>query len=64
MIIANPSSGSIPTGTAIAIGMYSTAVINHECAEQIYARSGWSKIKDRKKSNFEVEIIDKKIERN
>ena len=48
----------------VPIGMYSTAVINHECAEQIYARSGWSKIKDRKKSNFEVEIIDKKIEKN
>ena len=48
---------------AIGYGMTS-AIINHECAEQIYARSSWSKIRDRKKSNFEVEIIDKNIERN
>ena len=48
----------------VPIGMYTTAIINHECAQQIYARSVWSKIRDRKKSNFKVEIIDKNIERN
>ena len=48
----------------VPIGMYTTAIINHECAEQIYARSTWSKIRERKKSNFKVEIINKNIERN
>ena len=52
------------TNLGVPAGMYSTAIILHECSEQIYARSTWSKIKDRKKQNFNVEVVEKKILRN
>ena len=48
----------------VPISMYTSAIIHHECAEQIYARSMWSKISDRKKLNFDVQILEKKIERD
>ena len=48
-------------GVPVGFGM-TNAIIFHECATQIYVRSGWSKIdKSVKNERFEVEIIDKKI---
>ena len=52
------------TSLGVPAGMYSTAIILHECSEQVYARSMWSKLKDRKKQNFSVEVIEKKISKN
>lgn len=48
-------------GVPVGFGM-TNAIIFHECATQIYVRSGWSKIdKSVKNERFEVEIVDKKI---
>ena len=48
-------------GVPVGFGM-TNAIIFHECATQIYVRSGWSKIdKSVKSERFEVEIVDKKI---
>ena len=52
------------TNLGVPAGMYSTAIILHECSEQIYARSMWSKLKGRKKQNFSIEVVEKKILRN
>ena len=48
-------------GVPVGFGM-TNAIIFHECATQIYVRSGWSKL-DRKikDQRFEVEVIQKKI---
>jgi len=48
-------------GVPVGFGM-TNSIIFHECATQIYVRSGWCKI-DRKikDKRFEVEIVDKKI---
>ena len=48
-------------GVPVGFGM-TNAIIFHECATQIYVRSGWSKL-DRKikDKRFEVEVIQKKI---
>ena len=48
-------------GVPVGFGM-TKAIIFHECATQIYVRSGWSKIdKKLKDSRFEVEVTNKKI---
>ena len=48
-------------GVPVGFGM-TNSIIFHECATQIYVRSGWSKIsKSLKDERFEVEISDKKI---
>jgi len=48
-------------GVPVGFGM-TNSIIFHECATQIYVRSGWSKIsKSLKDERFEVEIVDKKI---
>ncbi len=48
-------------GVPVGFGM-TNSIIFHECATQIYVRSGWSKIsKDLKDERFEVEIIDKRV---
>ena len=45
----------------VGFGM-TNSIIFHECATQIYVRSGWCKIDKKLKDNrFEVEIMDKKI---
>ena len=48
---------------AVPVGYGMTnSIIFHECATQVYVRSGWCKIdKSLKDERFEVEIIDKKI---
>ena len=48
-------------GVLVGFGM-TNAIIFHECATQIYVRSGWCKL-DRKikDERFEVEVVDKKI---
>ena len=43
---------------------YSTAIIYKECAEQIFASAPWSEIGHKKKSNFSVELVEKKIKRD
>jgi len=44
------------------IGMYTTAVIFHVCAEQVHARSPFSNSnKPKKLDNFKVELISKKV---
>ena len=49
-------------GIPVGFGM-TNSIIFHECATQIYVRSGWTKIsKGLKDNRFEVEIIDKKVE--
>ena len=48
-------------GVPVGFGM-TNSIIFHECATQIYVRSGWSKIsKSLKDERFEVEIVDKKV---
>lgn len=48
-------------GVPVGFGM-TNSIIFHECATQIYVRSGWTKISKVLKDNrFEVEIIDKKV---
>ena len=48
-------------GVPVGFGM-TNSIIFHECATQIYVRSGWSKIsKSLKDNRFKVEIIDKKV---
>ena len=48
-------------GVPVGFGM-TNSIIFHECATQIYVRSGWSKIsKSLKDERFEVEVVDKKI---
>ena len=48
-------------GVPVGFGM-TNSIIFHECATQIYVRSGWSKIsKDLKDERFEVEVIDKRV---
>ena len=48
-------------GVPVGFGM-TNAIIFHECATQIYVRSGWCKIdKKLKDSRFEVEVTNKKI---
>tara|TARA_B100000963_G_scaffold326130_1_gene312921 strand:- start:383 stop:586 length:204 start_codon:yes stop_codon:yes gene_type:complete len=48
-------------GVPVGFGM-TNSIIFHECATQIYVRSGWSKIsKSLKDSRFKVEVIDKKV---
>jgi len=48
-------------GVPVGFGM-TNAIIFHECATQIYVRSGWCKIdKKLKDSRFEVEVTSKKI---
>ena len=48
-------------GVPVGFGM-TNSIIFHECATQIYVRSGWSKIsKNLKDGRFEVEIVDKKV---
>ena len=42
---------------AVGYGMTS-AIIKHKCVEQAYARSPWSKIKDKRDGRFEV-IVEK-----
>ena len=48
-------------GVPVGFGM-TNSIIFHECATQIYVRSGWSKIsKNLKDERFEVEIVNKKV---
>ena len=48
-------------GIPVGFGM-TNSIVFHECATQIYVRSGWSKIsKDLKDERFEVEVIDKRV---
>ena len=48
-------------GVPVCFGM-TKSIIFHECATQIYVRSGWSKLsKDLKDERFEVEVIDKRV---
>ena len=48
-------------GVPVGFGM-TNSIIFHECATQIYVRSGSSKIsRSLKDERFEVEIVDKKI---
>ena len=48
-------------GVPVGFGM-TNSIIYHECATQIYVRSGWCKIdKKTKDKRFKVEITDKKI---
>ena len=45
----------------VGFGM-TNSIIFHECATQIYVRSGWCKIDRKIKDHrFEVEVVDKKI---
>ena len=49
-------------GVPVGFGM-TNSIIFHECATQIYVRSGWAKIsKNLKDERFEVEVVDKKVE--
>ena len=46
----------------VGFGM-TDAIIFHNCAEQIYVRSPWSKLdKKYKNDNFKVEKIENKVE--
>ena len=46
----------------VGFGM-TNAIIYHNCAEQIYVRSPWSKLdKTYKNDNFKVEKIENKLE--
>ena len=48
-------------GVPVGFGM-TNAIIFHECATQIYVRSGWSKLNRKiKDKRFVVELVDKKI---
>ena len=48
-------------GVPVGFGM-TNSIIFHECATQIYVRSGWSKLsKELKDERFEVEVIDKRV---
>ena len=48
----------------VPASMYSSAIIYKECAEQVYASAPWSKIGHKKKGNFSVQLIEKKIKRD
>ena len=45
-------------------GMYSSAIIHKECAEQVFANAPLSGIGYKMKPNFKVEMIDKSIKRD
>ncbi len=47
----------------VGFGM-TTAILNHECLEQAYARSPWTKIsREIKRDNFSIERVSEKIKR-
>ena len=48
----------------VPASMYSSAIIYKECAEQVFASAPWSNIGYKKKSNFNVELVEKKIKRD
>ena len=48
----------------VPASMYSSAIIFKECAEQVYAGAPWSNIGYKKKPNFSVELVEKKIKRD
>ena len=48
----------------VPASMYSSAIIYKECAEQVFASAPWSDMGHKKKSNFSVELIEKKIRRD
>ena len=46
----------------IPVGLgYTSGILFHECAKQVYAHAPWNKISDQKKGNFKVEMISKKL---
>ena len=48
----------------VPASMYSSAIIFKECAEQIYASAPWSDIGHKRKPNFIIELVEKKIKRD
>jgi hypothetical protein len=48
----------------VPASMYSSAIIHKECAEQVFANAPLSNMSYKKKRNFCVEMINKKIERD
>tara|TARA_B100000886_G_scaffold324218_1_gene268702 strand:- start:529 stop:732 length:204 start_codon:yes stop_codon:yes gene_type:complete len=49
-------------GVPVGFGM-TNAIIFHECATQIYVRSGWCKIdKKNKDTRFTVEVVKKELD--
>ena len=47
----------------IPVGLgYTSAILFHECAKQVYAHAPWNKISDQKKENFKVELVSKRLE--
>ncbi len=47
-------------GVPVGLG-YTSAIIYHECAKQIYASSPWLEIKSQRKCNYKVEMVEKLI---
>ena len=52
------------TNLGVPASRYSSAIIYKECAEQVYASGPWSEIGHKKKPNFSVELVEKKIKRD
>ena len=48
----------------VPASMYSSAIIYNQCAEQVFASAPWSDIGHKKKPNFSVELVEKKIRRD
>ena len=48
----------------VPASMYSSAIIYKQCAEQVFASAPWSDIGHKKKPNFSVELVEKKIRRD
>ena len=45
------------TDLGVPINGFTSAIIHHECAKQVYANAPWNTIGDQKKSNITVEIL-------
>ena len=48
----------------VPASMYSSAIINKECGEQVFANAPLSGMVYKMKPNFKVEMIDKNIKRD
>jgi len=41
----------------VPLNAFTSAIIHHECAKQVYANAPWNTIGDQKKSNIKVQIL-------